>query len=45
MSEWFGWIEYGARTAAVARGESLDALKARLAELESQVAALKSMLP
>ena len=45
MSEWFGWIEYGARTAAVARGESLDALKAHLAELESQVAALKSMLP
>jgi hydrogenase nickel incorporation protein HypB len=45
MSEWFGWIEYGAQTAAAARGESVDALKARLAELESQVAALKSMLP
>ena len=45
MSEWFGWIEHGAQTAAAARGESVDALKSRLAELESQVAALKSMLP
>jgi len=45
MGEWCGWIEYGAQTVAAARGESVDALKARLAELESQVAALKSMLP
>jgi hydrogenase nickel incorporation protein HypB len=45
MSEWFGWIEYGAQTAAAAPAESVDALKARLAELEAQVAALKSLLP
>jgi hydrogenase nickel incorporation protein HypB len=45
MSEWFGWIEYGAQTAAAVPAESVDALKARLAALESQVAALKSMLP
>ncbi len=45
MGEWFGWIERGAQAAAAARVESVDALKARLAELEAQVAALKSMLP
>jgi hydrogenase nickel incorporation protein HypB len=45
MGEWFGWIEHGAETAAAATAESVDTLKARLAELESQVAALKSMLP
>jgi hydrogenase nickel incorporation protein HypB len=45
MSEWFEWIERGARTAAATRVESVDVLKARLAELEAQVAALKSMLP
>jgi len=45
MSEWFGWIEYGAQTAAAAPAESVDVLKARLAELESQVAALKRKLP
>ena len=45
MAEWLAWIDEGARTAAAARAESVDALKARLAELEAQVAALKSLLP
>jgi hydrogenase nickel incorporation protein HypB len=45
LSEWFGWIERGAQAAAAARVASVDALKVRLAELEAQVAALKSMLP
>jgi hydrogenase nickel incorporation protein HypB len=45
MSEWLAWIEQGVRAAATARTESVDALKARLAELEAQVAALRSLLP
>ena len=45
MREWCGWIEYGAQAAAAAPAESVDVLKARLAELESQVAALKRVLP
>ena len=45
MSEWCDWIREGVHTASGARRESVNALKARLAELETQVAALKSMLP
>jgi hydrogenase nickel incorporation protein HypB len=45
MSEWLAWIEQGVRAAATARIESVDALRARLAELEAQVAALRSLLP
>jgi hydrogenase nickel incorporation protein HypB len=45
MVEWLAWIDEGARAAAAARAASVDALKARLAELEAQVAALKSRLP
>jgi hydrogenase nickel incorporation protein HypB len=45
MDEWLDWIDAGVRSAATARQGSVDALKARLAELESQVAALRSLLP
>jgi hydrogenase nickel incorporation protein HypB len=45
MAEWLAWIDEGVRATAAARAESVDALKARLAELEAQVAALKSVLP
>jgi hydrogenase nickel incorporation protein HypB len=45
MAGWLAWIERGVAAAGAARQESVDALKARLAELEAQVAALRSMLP
>jgi hydrogenase nickel incorporation protein HypB len=45
MADWIEWVERGTQAAAAARAESVDALKARLVELEAQVAALKSMLP
>jgi hydrogenase nickel incorporation protein HypB len=45
MREWLEWLEEGARLASAAQPESVDALRARLAELEGQVAALKGMLP
>ena len=45
MSKWLAWMEQGVQAAATARAESVDALKARLAELEAQVAALRSLLP
>jgi hydrogenase nickel incorporation protein HypB len=45
MNEWLGWIEQGAEGARAARNESVDALKARLAALEAQVAELRSKLP
>jgi hydrogenase nickel incorporation protein HypB len=45
MADWIEWIERGVAAAGAARRESVDALKARLADLEAQVAALRSMLP
>jgi hydrogenase nickel incorporation protein HypB len=45
LAEWLAWIDAGVQAAARARAESVDALKARLAGLEAQVAALKSLLP
>ena len=45
MDGWLGWIEKGAEGARAARDESVDALKARLAGLEAQVAELRSRLP
>jgi hydrogenase nickel incorporation protein HypB len=45
MADWLEWIERGIAAAGAARRESVDALKARLADLEAQVAALRSMLP
>jgi hydrogenase nickel incorporation protein HypB len=45
MNEWFGWIEHGAEGARAPRDESIDALRARLAGLEAQVAELRSKLP
>jgi hydrogenase nickel incorporation protein HypB len=44
MREWLEWIEQGTRAASAAQPEAVDALKARLAELEAQVAALKGRL-
>jgi hydrogenase nickel incorporation protein HypB len=44
MREWLEWIEQGTRAASAAQPEAVDALKARLAEFEAQVAALKGML-
>jgi hydrogenase nickel incorporation protein HypB len=45
MREWLDWIDAGVAAARAARAEELDALKTRLAELEAQVAALRSMMP
>jgi hydrogenase nickel incorporation protein HypB len=45
MNEWLGWIERGAEAARAARDGSPDALKARLVEVEAQVAELRSRLP
>jgi hydrogenase nickel incorporation protein HypB len=45
MNEWFGWIEHGAEGARAPCDESIDALRARLAGLEAQVAELRSKLP
>jgi len=45
LVDWLAWIDRGVAAAGTARQESVDALKARLAELEAQVAALRSMLP
>jgi hydrogenase nickel incorporation protein HypB len=44
MAEWLAWIDEGVRTTAAARAESVDALNARIAELEAKVAALKGRL-
>ncbi|HET9044432.1 MAG TPA: hydrogenase nickel incorporation protein HypB [Burkholderiales bacterium] len=45
LADWLAWIDAGVQAAARARAASVDALKARLAGLEAQVAALKSLLP
>jgi hydrogenase nickel incorporation protein HypB len=45
MTDWLEWIERGVAAAGTARQDAVDALKARLADLEAQVAALRSMLP
>jgi hydrogenase nickel incorporation protein HypB len=44
MTDWLDWIEQGVASARSARAESVGALKARLAELEAQVATLKNRL-
>ncbi|HSD44832.1 MAG TPA: hydrogenase nickel incorporation protein HypB [Burkholderiales bacterium] len=44
MADWLAWVEQGVAAASAARTESVHALRARLAELEEQVAALKSRL-
>jgi len=44
MAEWLAWIDEGVRTTAAARAESVDALNARIGELEAKVAALKGRL-
>jgi hydrogenase nickel incorporation protein HypB len=44
MDDWLAWVEQGVAAARAARVESVGALKARLADLEAQVAALKSRL-
>ena len=45
MAEWLAWIGEGAEAARAARQDSIGALKARLAELEAEVVALRSRLP
>ena len=45
MDEWLGWIEHGAEGARARSRRVVDALKARLAGLEAQVAELRSKLP
>jgi len=45
MAEWLAWVGEGAEAARAARHNSIDALKARLAELEAEVVALRSRLP
>jgi hydrogenase nickel incorporation protein HypB len=44
MADWLAWVERGVASAGAARADSIGALKARLAELEAQVAALKGLL-
>jgi len=45
MAAWLEWIERGVAAADAARQEPVDALKARIADLEAEVAALRSLLP
>jgi hydrogenase nickel incorporation protein HypB len=45
MVNWFEWIERGVAATGVARKGSIEGIKARLAGLEAEVAALRSMLP
>jgi hydrogenase nickel incorporation protein HypB len=44
MAEWVAWVEQGVASARASRTESVDALNARIAELEAKVAALKGRL-
>jgi hydrogenase nickel incorporation protein HypB len=44
MADWLAWVEQGVAAARSARAASADALNARIAELEAQVAGLKSRL-
>jgi len=45
MDEWITWVEQGVDAANAARAGSVDALKSRVAALEAEAAALRSMLP
>lgn len=45
MDEWIAWLEQGVAATDAARAESVDALKSRVAALEAEAAALRSMLP
>jgi hydrogenase nickel incorporation protein HypB len=44
MADWLAWIERGVASARTSRDASVDALNARIAELEVQVTALKNRL-
>jgi len=45
MNEWITWVEQGVEAADAARTKSVDALKSRVAALEAEAAALRSILP
>jgi len=45
MDEWLAWVTQGVQAADAARAGSVDALKSRVAALEAEAAALRSMLP
>jgi hydrogenase nickel incorporation protein HypB len=44
MADWLAWVEQGVASARTARDASVDALNARIAELEARVAALTGRL-